>query len=72
MRIFRIVTEKGNVDLNITKAVSIKSPKKMFSLEEMKDGSFRLIWSESLIKDFSEIKELNIVREELNDDSTNN
>lgn len=65
MRIFRIVTEKGNIDLNITKAVSIKSPKKMFMLEEMKDGNYRLTWSDSLVANFSEIEGFAIMREEL-------
>lgn len=65
MRKFRIITQDKVIDLNITKAVAIKSPKKMFTLEEMKDGNYRLTWSDSLVGNFSEIKGFEIVREEL-------
>lgn len=63
-RIFRIKTSNGDIDLNITKAVSIKSPKKMFNLEELPDGTYRLIWSKSLVENFSEISGFEIVRED--------
>lgn len=65
MRKFRIITQDKVIDLNITKAVTIKSPKKMFTLEEMKDGNYRLTWSDSLVSNFSEIKGFEIIREEL-------
>lgn len=65
MRKFRIITQDKVIDLNITKAVAIKSPKIMFTLEEMKDGSYRLTWSDSLVGNFSEIKGFEIVREVL-------
>lgn len=64
-RIFRIITNSGNIDLNIKKAVTIKSPKKMFTLEEIKDGNYRLTWSDSLVSNFSEIKGFEIIREDL-------
>lgn len=65
-RTFIIRKKDGiNVGLNITKAVSIKSPKKMFMLEEMKDGNYRLTWSDSLVANFSEIEGFVIMREEL-------
>ena len=54
-----------NVALNVTKAVSIKSPKKMFALEEMKDGNYRLTWSDSLVANFSEIEGFVIMREDI-------
>lgn len=63
-RILRIATKSGNIDLNITKAVSIKSPKKMFMVEEMKDGGYRLTWSDSLICNFSDIEGFEIIRED--------
>lgn len=62
-RILRITTQDDiAINLNITKAVSIKSPKKMFTLEELNDGTYRLLWSESLVKNFSDIKSLEIIR----------
>ena len=67
-RIFRIATKSGNIDLNITKAVSIKSPKKMFCLEEMKDGNYRLTWSDSLVANFSEIDGFEIIREDFDNE----
>ena len=67
-RTFIIRKKDGtNIGLNITKAVSIKSPKKTFTLEEMKDGNYRLTWSDSLVANFSEIEGFVIMREELED-----
>ena len=68
MREFRIITQDKVIKLNITKAVAIKSPKKMFTLEEMKDGNYRLTWSDSLVGNFSEIKGFDIIREEKQDE----
>ena len=65
-RVFIIRKKDGtNIGLNITKAVSIKSPKKMFMLEEMKEGNYRLTWSDSLVDNFSEIEGFAIIREKL-------
>ena len=64
-RALQLKLEDGRViELEITKAVAVQSPKKMFNLEELPDGSHRLIWSKSLCENFSEIKEINIIRED--------
>ena len=39
----------------------------MFTLEEMKDGNYRLTWSDSLVGNFSEIKGFDIIREDKED-----
>ena len=63
-RIFRIQTCEKDIELEISKAVAINSPKKMFNLEELPDGTYRLIWSKDLVENFSEIIGIDIIRED--------
>ena len=54
-----------DVELEIKKAVSIDTPKKMVVLEEMKSGEYRLTYSKSLFPDgFDKIENIEIVRED--------
>jgi hypothetical protein len=50
-------------ELELSKATMIKSPLKFLNLEQMKDGKWRLVWSESLIDDFSKVVSLHVQRE---------
>lgn len=64
-RAFKITKKNGDVvELKITKACAITTDKLMFNIEQMKDGSFKLIWSKSLCENFSELDKLEIVRED--------
>ena len=59
-----IVKKDGStVPLRIAKAVKIKTPKPILHLDQLKDGNYRLVWSEGLIDEFSEIDRFDIVRE---------
>lgn len=51
-------------ELEIGKAVSVKSDKEFIFFEKMDDGKWRLTFSESVVKDFSKIKGFNILRED--------
>lgn len=51
-------------DLELSKAVSIKTEKPTINLEQLKDGSYRLIYTECLIDDFSKVNNLEIIRED--------
>ena len=50
-------------ELELAKATQIMTSKEMLNLERMKDGKWRLIWSEGLIKDFSQVERFEIRRE---------
>jgi hypothetical protein len=64
-RTLRINFEDGTFkDLNITKATSVKTNNEMIYFDKLKDDSWRLIWNESLISDFSKVTNFEIVRED--------
>lgn len=52
--------------IEITKANMIKSErdKSFLYLESLKDGTFRLTYTENLIPDFSKVESLEIIRHE--------
>lgn len=51
-------------DLPLSKAVAIKTNKPTINIEQLNDGSYRLIYTEGLIEDFSKVVNLEIVRED--------
>jgi hypothetical protein len=51
-------------ELEIGKAASIKTGNEFITIEKMKDGRWRLLFSESLIEDFSKVKGFSISRED--------
>ena len=63
-RAFEIKFKDGTSKfLEISKATSIKADIGMLHLDRIKDGSYRLIFSDSIAEDFSQIESFNIVRE---------
>lgn len=52
-------------ELIISKATSVKTSKSMFNLDQLKDGTWRMIWDESTIPDFSQVEGFSIVREDV-------
>jgi hypothetical protein len=59
-----IQIEDTNLVLELSKATAIKGTQaKMIHLDQLKDGTWRLIYNEDLIPDFSKVKSLNIIRE---------
>lgn len=59
-----IEIEGTELVLELSKATAINVDKKMIHLDELEDGTYRLIFSKSLIDDFSKIKSLKIIRED--------
>lgn len=59
-----IEIEGLDVTLELSKATAIKSSKEMIHLDKLPDGTWRLIYSDSLIEDFSKVKSLKMVRED--------
>ena len=50
--------------LELSKATAIQGKKRMIHLDELDDGTWRLIFSKDLIDDFSLIKSFDIIRED--------
>jgi hypothetical protein len=64
-RTIRINFNDGTfTDLELSKATSVRTKNEMLYLDKLNDGSWRLIWNESLINDFSKVINLEIIRED--------
>ena len=50
--------------LELSKATAIKTDKNMIHLDQLDDGTWRLIYNGNLIPDFAEVKSLKIIRED--------
>ena len=57
-RLFKL----GEQELELTKVTEISVPKKMFILEELKDGTFRLTYSKALIPNIKDFNNLELIR----------
>jgi hypothetical protein len=51
-------------DLILSRAASINTNKKMINIDELPDGTWRLIYDENLIPDFSQVVNLEVIRED--------
>jgi plasmid rolling circle replication initiator protein Rep len=64
-RAIRINLNDGTYkDLELSKAVTVKTKNEMLNLEKLPDGTWRMIWNESLIEDFTKVVNFEVVREE--------
>lgn len=64
-RIFRLNLKNGEeIDLNLVKATAIKADIGMLHLDKISDKGYRLIISEDIIKDISQLKTIEIIRED--------
>lgn len=52
-----------NIVLELSKATAVKTRQRMIHLDELPDGTWRLIYNGDHIPDFSKIKALRIIRE---------
>lgn len=59
-----IEIEGTDVVLELSKATAIKTNKNMIHLDQLDDGTWRLIYNGNLIPDFSEVEALKIIRED--------
>ncbi len=51
-------------ELVLSKATALKIDKRMIHLDELPDGTWRLIYNSNMIPDFSKLTSLTIVRED--------
>jgi hypothetical protein len=51
-------------ELELSKAVSVKTNKQMIHLDQLSDGSWRLIYNSELIPDFTKVKNFEIIRKD--------
>jgi len=58
-----IVLEGIGTELILSKATAVKTDKQMIHLDQLPDGSWRLIYNANLIPDFTQLRSMNIVRE---------
>ena len=49
-------------ELPLSKATLVKSTMPFLHVDQLKDGTFRLVWGESLVKDFSQVEGIDILR----------
>lgn len=59
-----IELEGTGIVLEVSKAAAVKTNKKMIHLDELPDGTWRLIYNGEMIPDFTKIKSLKIIRED--------
>ena len=52
-----------DLELPLSKATAVKTDKRMIHLDELPDGSWRLIYNGNMIPDFSKLVSMTIVRE---------
>jgi hypothetical protein len=61
----RVIKINGiNKELELSKAVSVKTNKQMIHLDQLSDGSWRLIYNSELIPDFTKVKNFEIIRKD--------
>jgi len=58
------LTGTGIPPLELSKATAIKVDKQMIHIDQLPDGTWRLIYSTSLIPDITQLKAITIIRED--------
>jgi hypothetical protein len=59
-----IKLEGLNQVLELSKATAVKTDKNMIHLDQLQDGTWRLIYNGNMIPDFTKLTSLTIVRED--------
>lgn len=59
-----IAVDGTNLVLELSKATAIRTSKQMIHLDQLSDGTWRLIYNSTLIPDFTKVQALRIVRED--------
>lgn len=50
--------------LELSKATAVRTSKRMIHLDELSDGTWRLIYNGEMIPDFTKVKSLKVIRED--------
>jgi hypothetical protein len=56
--------EGTGIELELSKATAVRTQKRMIHLDELPDGTWRLIFNGEMIPDFSIVEALTIIRED--------
>lgn len=59
-----IIIEGTDVVLELSKVVMIRNTLQMINLDQLKDGTWRLIYSEGTIPDITQVEGFKIIRED--------
>lgn len=59
-----LAIEGLDIELELSKVTAIDVTKKMLEIQELPDGTFRLIYSKSLIPDIQKVQGIRIIRED--------
>ena len=59
-----IYIEGLDEELVLSKATAVRTDKQMIHLDQLEDGTWRLIFNSNLIPDFSKVKSFKIIRED--------
>ena len=51
-------------ELILSKATAVRTDKQMIHLDQLPDGTWRLIYNANLIPDFTKLKSMTIIRED--------
>ena len=62
-RAIKVNLEGTDIELELSKATALDIDKKMIHFDELPDGTWRLMFSKSVVDDFSKIKLFEIIRE---------
>jgi len=60
----KIRIEGLDIDLELSKATSVKTDKNMIHLDQLPDGTWRLIYNGNMIPDFTKVQSFKIIRED--------
>jgi hypothetical protein len=59
-----IKIEGTGEELELSKATAVRTTKRMIHLDELPDGTWRLIYNGNMIPDFTKVESLRIIRED--------
>lgn len=59
-----IKIEGLDIELELSKATAVRTDKQMIHLDQLPDGTWRLIFNSNLIQDFSKVEAFKIIRED--------
>jgi hypothetical protein len=59
-----IAIEGTDIVLELSKATAVRTTKQMIHLDQLDDGTWRLIYNSNMIPDFTKVQALRMIRED--------
>ena len=59
-----IKIEGLDIELELSKVTAVRTSKQMIHLDQLKDGTWRLIYNSNLISDIADVEGFKIIRED--------